>query len=103
MEIRKIKVVSCLKVSIPVFFFIGIIVAGFSLVFTSALPGQVPGEMAVGFLRGVFAALVYAIFFSVFSAALISASAALYNIISPVTGGVVIDTGKEEAEEDEFL
>ncbi|HLD29417.1 MAG TPA: hypothetical protein VJC03_03670 [bacterium] len=96
MELKRVRVSSIWKVLPLLFFSLGVLVGGLSLVTLKSLPGQPPGMMAVGFFGGLLATLIYAIFFAIISTLIMAVVAVLYNLIASWWGGIKVDFTQEQ-------
>ncbi|MBN2406393.1 MAG: hypothetical protein JXJ19_01740 [Elusimicrobia bacterium] len=92
MEIKKVKIGSFWKIFPLLFFGLGMLVGGLSIITLQSLPGQPPGMMRVGFFGGMLATIIYALFFSIISSIIVVAVGLLYNMIASWWGGIVIST-----------
>ncbi|MFC2048848.1 hypothetical protein ACFLR5_01350 [Elusimicrobiota bacterium] len=91
MEIKSIKLGSIWKIFPLLFFGLGILVGGLSIITLQSLPGQPPGMMAVGFFGGLLATIIYAVFFSIISSIVMAAVGLMYNLIAKKIGGLNIE------------
>ncbi len=102
MEIKKIKLKSCLRIFPLLFLATGLVTGAFSLIFLGALPGQAPGGVTLSFWGGVISLIIYALFFSLISSSITVVAVFAYNFFSLRFGGLEIETPEEDADIEEF-
>ena len=95
MELKRVRVSSFWKVLPVLFFALGVLVGGLSLITLKSLPGQPPGMMAVGFFGGLLATLIYALFFAIISTLIVVLIGVFYNLIAAWWGGIKVDLSQE--------
>ena len=95
-KVKRIRISSMWKIFPLLFFGLGILVGGLSIITLQSLPGQPPGMMAVGFVGGILATVIYAIFFSIISSLVMIAVGLIYNRIASLWGGLVLELDNKE-------